>query len=210
MLQECFVSISRHQAEGAYYKAGGRLDVLSSPSQLFRPVDIAFGFDGAMYVSDFCTRIIGHAQNSMRDPRWDPHTGRIWRVTYRKKPVVRDWPRIEGANTGELLALLKHPQDLARDHARRKLRHTPGVVKVLDSWLQGQEKDEAILAGLWLLPDQGEVRQNLLERLMKSSDHRIRRRRSALSWRSRTSSSNARRRSPAPPARTGASSPQKH
>ena len=40
--------------------------------------------------------------------------------------------------------------------------------------MQGQEKDEAILEGLWILHDQGEVRQNLLEKLMKSSDHRIR------------------------------------
>ena len=174
LLRKCFVSLSRHEAEGAYYKASGRLDVLSSPSQLFRPVDIAFGFDGAMYVSDFCTRIIGHAQNSMRDPRWDPHTGRIWRVTYKKKPVVRDWPRIEGATTAELLALLKHPQDLIRDHARRELRQTTGVVKELDSWLRKEKKDEAILEGLWILHDQGEVRQNLLEKLMKSSDHRIR------------------------------------
>jgi glucose/arabinose dehydrogenase/lysophospholipase L1-like esterase/plastocyanin len=174
LLRKCFVSLSRHEAEGAYYKASERLDVLSSPSQLFRPVDIAFGFDGAMYVSDFCTRIIGHAQNSMRDPRWDPHTGRIWRVTYKKKPVVRDWPRIEGATTTELLALLKHPQDLARDHARRELRQTTGVVKVLDSWLRKERKDEEILEGLWILHDQGEVRQNLLEKLMKSSDHRIR------------------------------------
>jgi len=174
LLRKCFVSLSRHEAEGAYYKASGRLDVLSSPSQLFRPVDIAFGFDGGMYISDFCTRIIGHAQNSMRDPRWDPQTGRIWRVTYRKNPVVRDWPRIEGANTGELLALLKHPQDLVRDHARRKLRHTGGVAKALDSWLRNEKKDESILEGLWILHDKGEVRQSLLEKLMKSPDHRIR------------------------------------
>ncbi len=174
LLRKCFVSISKHRADGAYYKASERLDVLSSPSQIFRPVDIAFGFDGAMYISDFCTRIIGHAQNSMRDPRWDPQTGRIWRVTYKKKPLVKDWPRIEGANTAELLALLKHPQDLIRDHARRKLRHTPGVVKALDAWMQVLENDELILEGLWILHDQGEVRQNLLDKLMKSSDHRIR------------------------------------
>ena len=174
LLRKCFVSLSRHEAEGAYYKASKRLDVLSSPSQLFRPVDIAFGFDGAMYVSDFCTRIIGHAQNSMRDPRWDPHTGRIWRVTYKKKPVVRDWPRIEEATTAELLALLKHPQDLIRDHARRELRQTAGVVNALDGWLRKEKKDEAILEGLWILHDQGEVRQNLLEKLMGSPDHRIR------------------------------------
>ena len=166
LLRKCFVSISRHKADGAYFKAGGRLDVLSSPSDIFRPVDIAFGFDGAMYVSDFCTRIIGHAQNSMRDPRWDPQTGRIWRVVYKGKPVVRDWPRIEGAGTVQLLELLKHPQDLIRDHARRKLRHTPGVVGALDAWIQGQKDEQSILEGLWILHDQGEIRQGLLEKLL--------------------------------------------
>ena len=174
LLRKCFVSISKHKADGAYYKASDRLDLLSSPSDLFRPVDIAFGFDGAMYVSDFCTRIIGHAQNSMRDPRWDPHTGRIWRITYSGKPLVRDWPRVEGASPRQLLTLLEHPQDVIRDHARRKLRHTPGVVKIVDAWLRGQDSDEAILEGLWILHDQGQVRQTLLERLMSSPDYRIR------------------------------------
>ena len=174
LLRKCFVSISKHRADGAYYKASDRLDLLSSPSDLFRPVDIAFGFDGAMYVSDFCTRIIGHAQNSMRDPRWDPHTGRIWRITHTGKPLVRNWPRLEGASSRQLLSLLEHPQDLIRDHARRKLRHTPGAVKIVDAWLQEQESDEMILEGLWILHDHGEVRQALLERLMSSPDYRIR------------------------------------
>ena len=174
LLRKCFVSISRHKADGAYFKAGGRLDVLSSPSDIFRPVDIAFGFDGAMYVSDFCTRIIGHAQNSMRDPRWDPQTGRIWRVVHKGKPVVRDWPRIEGAGTVQLLELLKHPQDLIRDHARRKLRHTPGVVGALDAWIKGQKDEQSILEGLWILHDQGEIRQGLLEKLLASPDHMMR------------------------------------
>ena len=174
LLRKCFVSISRHKADGAYFKADGRLDVLSSPSDIFRPVDIAFGFDGAMYISDFCTRIIGHAQNSMRDPRWDPQTGRIWRIVHKGKPVVRDWPRIEGVGTVQLLELLKHPQDLIRDHARRKLRHAPGVVGALDAWIKSQKDEQSILEGLWILHDQGEVRQGLLEKLLVSSDHMMR------------------------------------
>lgn len=174
LLRKCFVSISKHQADGAYFKGSDRLDVLSSPDSLFRPVDIAFGLDGAMYVSDFCSRIIGHAQNSMRDPRWDPQCGRIWRITYKGKPVVKDWPKIEEAKTGELLELLKHPQDLVRDHARRKLRHTTGVVPVLDSWLEKNPKDESILEALWILQDRGESRQSLLAHLLKSEDDRIR------------------------------------
>jgi glucose/arabinose dehydrogenase/plastocyanin len=174
LLRKCFVSISRHQADGAYFKASGRLDVLSSPSDIFRPVDIAFGFDGAMYISDFCTRIIGHAQNSMRDPRWDPQTGRIWRVIHKGKPIVRDWPRIEGAGIAQLLELLSHPQDLIRDHARRKLRHARGAIVALDAWMRVQKDDRAILEGLWVLHDQGEVRQGLLEKLLASHDPRIR------------------------------------
>ena len=86
---------------------------LSSPSQLFRPVDIAFGFDGAMYVSDFCSRIIGHAQNAMRDPRWDAQAGRIWRIVHKGRPIVEDWPEIKSANSVQLLELLNHQQTLS-------------------------------------------------------------------------------------------------
>jgi glucose/arabinose dehydrogenase/azurin/lysophospholipase L1-like esterase len=174
LLRKCFVSISKHRADGAYFKGSDRLDVLSSPDQLFRPVDIAFGLDGAMYVSDFCSRIIGHAQNSMRDPRWDPQCGRIWRIAYKGKPVVKDWPKIEGLKTDELLELLNHPQDLVRDHARRKLRHTTEIVPILDSWLEKNQKDESILEALWILQDQGEARQSLLTHLLKSEDSRMR------------------------------------
>ncbi len=174
LLRKCFVSISKHRADGAYFKGSDRLDLLSSPDQLFRPVDIAFGLDGGMYVSDFCSRIIGHAQNSMRDPRWDPQCGRIWRITFKGKPVAKNWPKIEGAKTDELLELLKHPQDLVRDHARRKLRHTEGIVSFLDPWLEKNREDESILEALWILQDQGEVRQSLLAHLLKSEDYRIR------------------------------------
>ncbi|MDB4720860.1 GDSL-type esterase/lipase family protein [Verrucomicrobiales bacterium] len=174
LLRKCFVSISKHTAGGAYYKASDRLDVLSSPDPIFRPVDIAFGFDGAMYVSDFCTRIIGHAQNSMRDPRWDPYTGRVWRIVHKGKPTVKDWPKIEGASVAQLLDLLKHPQNLVRDHARRKLRSVDGIVPDLDRWLAGELSDANLLEGLWVLHDQGQVRENHLKRLLGSPDQRIR------------------------------------
>jgi plastocyanin len=174
LLRKCFVSISKHTAGGAYYKASDRLDILSSPDPIFRPVDIAFGFDGAMYVSDFCTRIIGHAQNSMRDPRWDPYTGRVWRIVNKGKPTAKDWPKIEGASVVQLLDLLKHPQNLVRDHARRKLRNVDGIVPELDRWLAGELSDSNILEGLWVLHDQGQVRETHLKRLLGSPDQRIR------------------------------------
>ena len=174
LLRKCFVSISKHSAQGAYYKGSDRLDVLASPDPIFRPVDIAFGFDGAMYVSDFCTRIIGHAQNSMRDPRWDPYTGRVWRIVHKGKPTVKDWPKIEGTSVLQLLDLLKHPQDLVRDHARRKLRSMDGIVPELDRWLAGELSDQNVLEGLWVLHDQNQVREKHLKILLNSPDQRIR------------------------------------
>ena len=67
--------------------------ILSSPNAAFRPADVEFGLDGALYVSDFCSPIIGHAQHPMRDPHWDHDFGRIWRVVHKGKPLVKDWPR---------------------------------------------------------------------------------------------------------------------
>ena len=174
LLRKCFVSLSKHKAEGAYFKASDRLDILSSPNSIFRPVDIAFGLDGGMYVSDFCTRIIGHAQNSMRDPRWDPFTGRVWRIVHTGKPTVKEWPDIEGANVQQLLELLKHPQNLVRDHVRRKLRYMDGIVGELDQWLKNKPSDENTLDGLRILHDKGEVREDYLNNLLSSSDHKIR------------------------------------
>ena len=174
LLRKCFVSLSKHKAEGAYFKASDRLDILSSPNSIFRPVDIAFGLDGGMYVSDFCTRIIGHAQNSMRDPRWDPFTGRVWRIVHTGKPTVQEWPDIEGANVQQLLELLKHPQNLVRDHVRRKLRYMDGIIGELDQWLKNKPSDENTLDGLRILHDKGEVREDYLNNLLSSSDHKIR------------------------------------
>ena len=72
--------------------------ILSSPNAAFRPTDVEFGMDGALYISDFSSPIIGHAQHPMRDPHWDHDYGRIWRVVHTQKPLVKDWPKIAGAS----------------------------------------------------------------------------------------------------------------
>ncbi|NIP96908.1 MAG: hypothetical protein GWO24_27125, partial [Akkermansiaceae bacterium] len=109
LLGNHFVAISKLDPARGLHAASARLDVISSKNAAFRPVDMAFGFDGAMYVSDFCSTIIGHAQHPMRDPRWDHRHGRIWRVTHTGKPLVTEWPEVAGAGPGELLALLSYP-----------------------------------------------------------------------------------------------------
>jgi glucose/arabinose dehydrogenase/azurin len=181
------VSLTKFDYDKGMVRNTGHLDVVSSKNAAFRPADLAFGFDGALYVSDFCSAIIGHAQHAMRDPHWDHDHGRIWRVVSNAKPVVKDFPKIEGARVHELLALLQHPQDIVRHHARIELRARARVVNddpeqkdifvhvlpALDQWVakldrSKPETDQTILEALFLAESLGQTRPALLAELLKS------------------------------------------
>ena len=62
---------------------------------------------------DWFNPLVGHMQHSLRDPNRDHTHGRIWRITYPKRPLV-DKPRIAGASVPELLDLLKTYEDRTR------------------------------------------------------------------------------------------------
>lgn len=148
--------------------------ILSSPNAAFRPADVEFGMDGALYVSDFCSPIIGHAQHPMRDPHWDHDFGRIWRVVHTKKPIVKDWPDIEGASEKELCGLLVHPQDLVRHHARIEIRkHGEVGLKAVDEWLATLDREsplyeQAALETIFVCEGLGKTRPTLVQRLLNS------------------------------------------
>lgn len=169
------VSITKLDFNEGVARGSGRLDVVSSPNAAFRPADVAFGFDGALYISDFSSTIIGHAQNPMRDPRWNHTKGRIWRVVRNDGPVEKKWPRIEGASPAELCALLTHPQDIVRHHVRIALRKLgqPGLAAV-DAWLaklpaNDPDRDQAMLEEVFIAEGLGQTRPALLSALCKSA-----------------------------------------
>ena len=61
-------------------------DFLVSSDPWFRPVDIKTGPDGAIYVSDFYNKIIGHYEVDLKHPGRDRDRGRLWRIAYTGKP----------------------------------------------------------------------------------------------------------------------------
>ena len=63
--------------------------LLRSSDPNFRPVALQFGPDGALYVVDWFNPLVGHMQHSLRDPNRDHTHGRIWRITYPKRPLRR-------------------------------------------------------------------------------------------------------------------------
>ena len=121
---------------------GSKLDEESDGFMLsgdknFRPTDAIFGEDGALYVSDWQNVIIGHMQHNVRDPNRDHKHGRIFRVSYTKKPAQKA-VKIDGQPIEKLLENLKHPVDGVRHRTRVELseRDTNDVIKATQEWMK--------------------------------------------------------------------------
>jgi putative membrane-bound dehydrogenase-like protein len=110
----------------------------------FRPVDCQFGPDGALYIVDWHNALIGHLQHNLRDPSRDHSHGRIWRVIYKDRPLVRP-AKISGQPIPALLDLLKEPEDRTRYRVRRELaeRDAKDVGPAVAKWVEELDsKDE--------------------------------------------------------------------
>lgn len=113
-------------------------DLIFSKNLSFIPVDLRFGPRGAMYVCDWYNPVKGHAQYSLRDERRDRHSGRIWRITAKNKPL-QTMPQIDGATAEDLLELLKRPEYRIRylvKHELRKLSQTCAMAPILDEFVR--------------------------------------------------------------------------
>ena len=70
-------------------------DFLTTDDPWFRPVDLSWGPDGALYVADFYNKIIGHYEVPLTHPGRDRERGRLWRIVYRGEkgaPLVNYGP----------------------------------------------------------------------------------------------------------------------
>jgi glucose/arabinose dehydrogenase len=154
--------------------------LLQSKDQNFRPVDLKFGPDGALYVIDWFNPLIGHMQHSIRDPNRDKMHGRIWRITYKNRPLAKP-PQIAGASIGALLDLLKSYEDRTLYRVRRELRtrDSDQVMAELDKWVAGldpkdPELQHHLLEALWVHQQHDVVDAKLLKQLLRSPEPRAR------------------------------------
>jgi putative heme-binding domain-containing protein len=166
-------------AEGSF--AGTEVEpIISSSDPNFRPADLEMGPDGAIWFVDWHNPIIGHMQHNLRDPNRDRVHGRIYRVTYPSRPLLKP-KAIAGVPTSELLDLLKEPEDRTRYRTRIELsgRPTKEVVEAVDGWIAGLDPSSAeyehlVLEGLWVKAHHNVVDVELLERVLGFKDFRAR------------------------------------
>lgn len=149
-------------------------DLIFSTNLSFIPVDARFGPRGAFYICDWYNPVKGHAQYSLRDPRRDRKSGRIWRVVP-KGAELQEPPKIADASIGELLEHLKSPHYRVRYWAKRELRarDRDQVARRLKAWIGKTGNELHLLEGLWLSMGIDRPNGALLERLSNSGDHLV-------------------------------------
>jgi glucose/arabinose dehydrogenase len=170
----------RMREDGSGFAADPVAPLLQSTDQNFRPVDLEFGPDGALYIIDWFNPLVGHMQHSLRDPNRDKTHGRIWRIVYKGRPLVTP-AQIAGQPVPALLDLLKTYEDRTRYRTRIELRDrdTAEVMAELDKWIAGLDPNDAdyehhMLEALWLHGQHDVVDIDLLQRTLRSPDYRAR------------------------------------
>ncbi len=177
-----FLGTKEHTMEesGTGFASKHRQDLLVSDDKNFRPVDMEFAPDGSLYVVDWHNVLIGHMQHNIRDPLRDHSHGRIYRITYPSRPLVKP-AKVAGASINELLDNLKLPEYRTRYRTRRELRGRPvsQVLAAITPWAAKLDKKDSryehhLLEALWVSWGLNKVDQKLLRQLLLAKDYRAR------------------------------------
>jgi putative heme-binding domain-containing protein len=160
--------------DGAGYVTGQMPDLLRTTNDTFRPIDLKFGPDGALYVADWCNPIINHGEVDFRDPRRDHDHGRIWRITAKGRPL-ETWRDLTRAGNRALLDNLLSSNSFDVQQSRRVLTERGRrILSDLGRWTARQTNQNALLQSLWMYQSIDTRNNSLLDTLLAGSDGRIR------------------------------------
>lgn len=154
--------------------------ILQSTDSQFRPVDLQFGPDGALYLVDWFNQVINHGERALRDPNRDKTHGRIWRITYTSKKTIEPVD-LSQLQIEQLLDQLKVYEDRTRYRARIQLTEFPSedIVAELPNWLEkldpsDENFEQYQLEALWMYQRLHHPNETLLNELLKAKDPNIR------------------------------------
>lgn len=154
--------------------------IVFSSDANFRPGDVEVGPDGAIYFTDWQNPIIGHMQHNLRDPSRDHDHGRVYRVRYEGRELLKPIAPV-GQPIEKLLDLLKHVDNRTRHLARVELssRKSADVIAATKRWIAGLDTgspsyEHHVLEGLWVHQSHNTVDEALLKKVLRSPEPKAR------------------------------------
>ncbi|MFM1801428.1 MAG: hypothetical protein RJA81_780, partial [Planctomycetota bacterium] len=176
------INHDRLERNGGTFQAVELPDFLVSKDPWFRPVDLKFGPDGALYVADFYNRIIGHYEVPLQHPGRDRERGRIWRIVYTGKNAQpqdqsltqTDWTK---ASVETLVNALSHPNMVIRVKATNQLVERGGeqATAMLQSIVNKSHGNELpVRHAMWVLHRQEKLQPVQLAALAQHPDATVR------------------------------------
>ncbi|MDB6123350.1 MAG: putative rane-bound dehydrogenase [Pedosphaera sp.] len=162
--------------DGSGLKGETLENLISSSDPNFRPSAVSIGPDGAIYFCDWQKPLIGHMQHHLRDPNRDHEHGRIYRITYEGRPLLKP-AKIDGQSIPALLELLKEPENQTRERAKVELgkHETTKVIAAVKKWITKLDKQDPafehhMMEALWVHQWHNVVDIGLLNRMLCSPE----------------------------------------
>ncbi len=157
-------------------------EFLASADERFRPISLASGPDGALYVVDMYKGIIQHGpymtdylrEVSLKRKLDKPiNMGRIWRITSKKDSPVKAQD-LSQLKSGELVNLLTHPNGWTRDMAQRLLVENKDftIIPELENLL-ASDNPLGQLHALWTLEGLGNTNPEPYLRALLAKDAKV-------------------------------------
>jgi putative membrane-bound dehydrogenase-like protein len=162
--------------------ARDKIEFLATPDDWFRPVSLADGPDGALYVVDMYRAVIEH-------PEWMPpelkrrpdltlgkDRGRIWRIVPKTHKTTVMRPKLSQAATVDLVQLLGDANAWRRTTAQRLLleRQDRTAVEPLRKLCSHAVQPLARVHAAWLLEGLNALDADLAARLLRDDNPRVR------------------------------------
>jgi putative membrane-bound dehydrogenase-like protein len=158
-------------------------EFLASSDPAFRPVNLATGPDGSLYVVDMYRELVEHpefvpepARSKVDFRRWHDR-GRIWRVRRKGVSLVRSCrPELSRAGARDLVKLLGHPNGWWRSTAQRLLveRQDREVLPDLLMMLNEGSNPLARVHALWVLAGLDAIDDSKLVHVARDPHPRLR------------------------------------